>query len=86
MARRKQSPLDELIDATALMPWWVGVILAAVTYYVLHSIASMPNVAPTDAKALGQFAGRQIWIGLSSVFQWILPVGKRPASTVLRLG
>jgi restriction system protein len=74
MARRKQSPLDELIDATALMPWWVGVILAAVTYYVLHSIASMPNVAPTDAKALGQFAGRQIWIGLSSVFQWILPV------------
>lgn len=74
MARRKKSGFDDLIEVTALVPWWVGVALAVVSYLVLHSIASTPNPAPTDVKAVGQFAGRQLWIGLSSVFQWVLPV------------
>jgi restriction system protein len=63
-----------LIDLTALVPWWAGVALAGISYFVLHSFASMPNAAPSDVKALGQFASRQLWIGLSSVFQWVLPV------------
>lgn len=69
MARRKQSALQDLIDVTALVPWWVGVALAGVSHLALHSIVSTPNPAPTDVKAVGQ-----LWVGLSSVFQWVLPV------------
>jgi restriction system protein len=76
MARRKESPFEDLIEIAALMPWWVGVGLAGVSYLILHSVASMSvsNPNPTDVKALGQFAGRQLWIGFASIFQWVVPI------------
>jgi restriction system protein len=75
MARRKQSIFEDLIDVAAMFPWWVGVALALVSYVGLHAVATMPNLpAPGDVKALGQFAGRQIWITLAEILQWLLPV------------
>jgi restriction system protein len=73
MARRRQSTFEDLIDVAAMFPWWVGVVLALVSYPGLHAVATMPNTVPADLKGMGQFAGRQLWITLASIFQWALP-------------
>lgn len=62
------------MDVAAMLPWWVGVALACISYLVLHSVATASNPMPTDMKAMGDFAGRQLWITFASIFQWILPL------------
>ena len=40
MARRKKtSPLDDMLELVAMLPWWVGVALALVSYVFLHQLA-----------------------------------------------
>ena len=74
MARRKKtSPAENLIDLVALLPWYVGVVLAIVGYLVLHRIAAGPLVAlkPGDvSSAMVGALGR----GLASAGQYILPL------------
>jgi hypothetical protein len=36
VSRRRQSNLEALIDLAALLPWWVAMILAALSYVALH--------------------------------------------------
>lgn len=49
MARHKRtSTADDLLELVAMLPWWAGVLLAVVSYFVLHNIASQPVVAPTQ--------------------------------------
>ncbi|MNV74807.1 hypothetical protein D3C71_1680580 [compost metagenome] len=40
--RRKSSTAEDLMDLVALLPWWAGVVLALVSYWVLHAIATRP--------------------------------------------
>ena len=47
MARRKRTrTADDLLELVAILPWWAGVLLALVSYFVLHTIASQAVVAP----------------------------------------
>jgi len=39
MARR-QSMAEDIIDITSRLPWWVGVLLAAISYLGLHSLTT----------------------------------------------
>jgi len=74
MSRRKDSALADLFEITAMVPWWVGVILAVVSYVLLHQVATMTNVAPANGKGMGEFVGKQLYITLAFYFQYILPV------------
>lgn len=80
MARKKQSPLEDLVDIAAQLPWKAGVVLALIAYLGFHYAASLPMVpiATTDMKAYGQSighsVGRQLLITVSSVFQYIVPL------------
>lgn len=73
MARRKKrSTLEDLMDLTAIAPWWVGVVLAVVSYVGLHVYAGRPLVVQP-----GQPAGimtTAIWRGLATAGQYILPI------------
>ena len=41
MARRKKSsPLEDVLDLLAMLPWWVCLVLAAVSYFLLHRLAA----------------------------------------------
>ena len=43
MARRKKSsPLEDLMGLVALLPWWAGLALAALSYWGLQSYANAP--------------------------------------------
>lgn len=75
MARRKKEGLLEAIaGATALLPWWAGVLLAAVSYFALHSLAKPVAVAPLQSGQLGSFAVATVWQTLATIGQYVLPV------------
>lgn len=75
MARRKNTSVFEaLFELAAMLPWWVGTILAAVAYGVLHryAIAEVPtNVAPGQ---MGQMVAGQMTKALATYGQFIVPL------------
>lgn len=80
MARKKQSPLEDLIDIAAHLPWKAGLVLALITYLGFHYAATLPlvPVTPSDMKAFSQSIGhsvvRQLLITISTFFQYIVPL------------
>ena len=36
MGRRTNSPIEDVMDITSKLTWWVGVTLAAISYFALH--------------------------------------------------
>jgi restriction system protein len=72
MARnKKSSPLEDLVDLVALMPWWVGCVLALVSYLLLHGVAAKGAVTSTQ---LGAMMTQSIFLGLASVGQIAVPM------------
>ena len=41
MVRRKNSALKDIIDITTMLPWWVGAILAVVSFFIFHYVAGI---------------------------------------------
>lgn len=72
--RRKSSTAEDLMDLVALLPWWAGVALALVSYWVLHAIATRPLPAAQSAQQIGQLATTAIWQGLATGGQYLLPM------------
>ena len=74
MARRKKtSPAEDLVDLIALLPWYVGVILAVSGYLLLHRIA----VAPLGALRPGEVSNAMVGAvgrGLATAGQYIVPI------------
>ncbi len=57
MRRRNQgvSIFENLVNITAFMPWWAGVLLAIISYGVLHNIAAAPvagSITPAGMRPL----------------------------------
>lgn len=74
MARRKKSSTaDDLLELVAMLPWWAGVLLALVSYFVLHNIASQPVVAPTQPGQMGAMVTQSIWKSLATAGQYLVP-------------
>ena len=73
MPRRKQSFFEDLIDVTAMFPWWIGVALAVGFYIGLHQVAVMEVAAPGGTKGMADFAGKQLYKTLATFFQYIFP-------------
>lgn len=80
MARKKTSPLEDLMDVTAALPWQAGVVLAVIGYAGLHYFATRAQLTtnPAELKAIGKTVGDSVVHGvgttLASVFQYILPL------------
>lgn len=73
MARRKTSLLDDVIELIAMLPWWLGVSLAAVAYLALHQISGQPGGTAVPPGQLGAQLPQTIWRTLASVGQYLLP-------------
>jgi len=75
MARKKkQSPLEDLIEITAMFPWWVGVLLALIAYFVCHHYATTEVVQLAKPGQMGNFITSQIIKTLAMVGQYLLPL------------
>lgn len=73
MARRRQSLIEDLIEITSKLPWWLGVVLAGVVYLWLHSMAVGEVTAAVQPGKMGDFVGQHLFKSLASVGQYLLP-------------
>lgn len=74
MARRqKESNGEVLIGVAAMLPWWVSVILALVTYVVLSKYARVEVPAPVNSSQMGAMVfGSMIKAG-AAIGQYLVP-------------
>ena len=72
MARRRQSAAEDVIDLVAKLPWYVGVVLALISYIGLHTYASKAFPI-TTGQDLTQAARGGMLYALATLFQYILP-------------
>ena len=70
MARRKDSVFKDIMDLTAMMPWWVGIVLATISFFILHIIATIPVEASSGQGVLV----KTIFQTLAGIFRYILPI------------
>lgn len=71
--RRRASTAEDLMDLVALLPWWAGIGLALLSYFVLHAVASAPLVSSGARQDVGQLVTGSLWRGLAYAGQFILP-------------
>lgn len=72
--RRRSSPLEDMLDLAAMLPWWAGVALGVAGYLLLHRLAAP---IPMTGGQPGQMAGlvqQAIIKGLATAGQYIVPV------------
>jgi len=72
--KQRQSLFEELFEIATKLPWWVGVVLAAVAYFVLHHYAVMEITVTAGAGGVGSGLVKGVFKGLASVLQYILPL------------
>lgn len=75
MARRKErkGAADDLLAIAAKLPWWASLLIAAVTFVVLHQIADQDVGTATSTKDIGAVAARGLYRTLANIGQYILP-------------
>lgn len=75
MARRKKSsPLEDLMGLVALLPWWAGLALAVLSYWMLQSYANAPLPAAKTGSDIVGFVSSSAGKGLASIGQYLLPL------------
>lgn len=86
--KQKTSLVEDFMELISLLPWWMGLIIGAIGYFVLHSIAIVPVEMPTvtNVRELGAAAGEMYGRTLLQVFaqigQYIVPALCVPGAIV----
>jgi len=64
------------MELIALMPWWMGLSVGALSYFFLHSVATAPlETAPvTTAQGLSAMVGPMLGRTLAGFGQYVVPV------------
>ena len=78
MARRKKSsPLEDVLDLLAMLPWWVCLVLAAVSYFLLHRLAvpiQASDIQGQGGAMVGAMIQKALIHGLANAGQYIVPL------------
>lgn len=74
MARRKTSPFEDLIELASDLPWWAGLLAAAVSWFVLHAIAGSHPDPLKDPQQMGGFMLGSALRILALAGQFVLPI------------
>ena len=75
MSRKSRQTNGEiLLELAALLPWWVALILAVVSYGALHHFATGTEVAPTNSAQLGTYLNHTFGRTLAMYGQFALPL------------
>ncbi len=75
MARKpRTSPLADFTKAISMLPWWVGALLAVVSFIVLHQVAGMEIAASRNLHDISSTLGSHIFKTAASILQFFVPV------------
>ncbi|QDZ29565.1 restriction endonuclease [Noviherbaspirillum sp. UKPF54] len=72
--KRNSSPAEDLLDLVSMLPWWSGVALALVSYFVLHALAARVPMTAAQPGQIGQMVSRMLWQSLAYYGQFFLPM------------
>ncbi|MBB4223944.1 hypothetical protein GGD71_004735 [Variovorax guangxiensis] len=75
MARKKKTSLaEDLMDLVSLLPWWIGVALAVISYSILRRLSVPPAVAALPSGQMEDVLTRSMLSGLAGLGQFVLPL------------
>ena len=74
MAKKKTGLLEDVAGIAATFPWWVGCVLAALAYGILHRYAASEAVSSAVPGQVAQLVISTTIKTLASVGQYLLPV------------
>ena len=74
--RKKSSPLEDVLDLLAMLPWWACLVLAAVSSFLLHRLAAPIQASDiqSPAGAMGAMVQKAVIHGLANAGQYIVPL------------
>lgn len=75
MARRRSSAFDDFIFLLSRLPWWVSILLALVSWLVLHPIATAPPSASIVLRPgdMGGVLAGHLWRTFALFGQYLIP-------------
>lgn len=75
MSRKKDSGFSVIVELSSMLPYWVSLSLAVISYIVLHSYASsaLQPIIEQGRSPMPDMAG-MVFKGAASAFQYILPM------------
>jgi len=73
MPKRKDSTLKDIINITTMFPWWVGITLAVLSYFLCHAIAGIEVEKSSGLDGFGVFFVKQLAVTISGYLQFVLP-------------
>jgi restriction system protein len=71
--RRKSSPLEDLIEVLALLPWWACLLLGLLSYAILSSLAKPVPLVAVQPGQIGQAVALTMWKTLAMIGQYLIP-------------
>ncbi len=74
MAKRKGSLLKDIMDITTMFPWWVGVALAVISYFLFHFIGSLQVDKTVGLETMVPYFVKQLVVTISGYLQYVFPV------------
>jgi restriction system protein len=74
MARNHRSSFEDFIDLVSRLPWWAGVLIAFISYLVLHYVAQLPPATASTLEGAAHIAWRQFLIAFANIFQYLIPI------------
>ncbi|HAR96894.1 MAG TPA: restriction endonuclease [Deltaproteobacteria bacterium] len=74
MARQKTSVYEDFITLASKLPWWLDILLAIVSYFVLHGIASRPAPVVTAPGQMGAAATHGMLTMFATFGQFLIPL------------
>ncbi|WP_305045057.1 restriction endonuclease [Geoalkalibacter sp.] len=72
MARKRTSPFEDLVEVASKLPWWACLSLAAVSFAVLHVVASRPPMPVAGPEQIGEAAARGLVATMAMFGKYIL--------------
>ncbi len=75
MARHKTSAFEDMIVAVSKLPWWAGILLALVSYVVLHAFASSPMGTLAGPGQMGNSMVKSFIRTFAMIGQIVIPLG-----------
>lgn len=86
MPKRRKTLLEDLMETTAALPWWVGFGLAVATYLLLHPIATNPAAVSARGHGLTAAIPAQFLKPVAMIGQYLLPAAFGLGSVASLLG
>ena len=74
MARRRTGLAEDLFEVAASLPWWAGVLMALVSYLLLHRFAATPVAAAVTPGQMGAMVAETMGRSLAAAGQYFLPL------------